>query len=625
MALRGILIVLLASMLLVAGLAVFFIVLPREAGLESFRTVADYQSHLRDLQAASGYGLGPRTALGDVPEALDSGSTAGEGFSGTNVQVAGVDEADLVKTDGQFIYLAAGQDVIIVRAHPPSETDVVSRISGGDLQANRSDRIVGLFLSGGVLVVITSVYTPDVWAQEATLASRSWTGGITLVFLFSVLDPENPTLLHEVELTGEYRASRLKDTTVYLVLHQYLWTGQEEASYPAICVDGVCEDYDPARVFYDREVPEAGSLTNVVTVDLVSGETEYISVLTGYASTVYMSQTNLFVTLGKWNRAVPFLPGDWNVPTTSIYRIAIEGTQLQPAAGGEVKGWLLNQFSLDEHNSHLRVATTTWDEQPQNQVYVLNEALEVVGALEGLAPGESIYSARFVGDLGYLVTFQKVDPFFVLDLSDPHRPEVLGYLKIPGFSEYLHPMDETHILGVGKDAIEDSSGQFAWFQGLKLSLFDVSDVRQPKEVAKMLVGDRGSSSPVLYDHKAFLYVPDAQLMVLPVDLVFKSKPPDDAPQWAVGTEGWQGALVLSVTPEGGFEIRSQITHVPDDEDSCFFAYGPYAVMRSLYIGEYLYTISSTTLKAHALDDFTEAASLVYGDPPEYWGCEGGQL
>ncbi|MFQ5553644.1 MAG: beta-propeller domain-containing protein, partial [Thermoplasmata archaeon] len=276
--------------------------------------------------------------------------------------------------------------------------------------------------------------------------------------------------------------------------------------------------------------------------------------------------------------------------------------------------------SLDEHRSYLRVATTTWGSASENNVYVLDPDLAVVGALEGLARGESIYSARFVGELGYLVTFQKVDPFFVLDLSIPDRPEVLGYLKIPGFSEYLHPIDNTHVLGVGKDTIEDPSGTFAWFQGLKLSLFDVSDLRSPKEVAKYLVGDRGSSSPVLYDHKAFLYMREDRLVVLPVDLVERVEPVDDVPPWDYGMDAWQGALVLSVDPADGFEVRARVTHHPSDGDVCRYASGPYGVTRSLYIGDHLYTISPRVLKAHSLIDFTEASSLAYGEDPGYGGC-----
>ncbi|MEE9592349.1 MAG: beta-propeller domain-containing protein [Thermoplasmata archaeon] len=627
MATRGILAVLLASMLLVGGMAAYYAAQPAGIGLESFRTRAEFQVYITNLlrgapgSAADSDGSDLRT-LGELS---DTTTAAGGGFSGTNVQVAGVDEADSVKTDGRFLYLVAGGDVVILRVHPPTEMRTVSRITAEDLVGDRnaSHHVVGLFLSAEVLVVIARLYSHNIWAEDGALIARSWGSRTTLVSLFSILDPEHPVLLHEFELTGEHRASRMKDATVYLVLHQYLRMGQEEASYPAICEDGACRGYAASRIYFDPEVREVGSFTNIVALDLVSGEKGYISVLTGYASTVYMSLANLYVTFGKWGQGAAFRVGGAATATTSIYRIAVDGLELRPVAGGEVSGWLLNQFSLDEHGSHLRVATTTGSGELENHVYVLDEDLEVVGALEGLAPGESIYAARFVGDLGYLVTFKKVDPFFVLDLSDPRRPEVLGYLKIPGFSEYLHPMDETHILGVGKDTVEDASGQFAWFQGLKLSLFDVSDVRQPVEVAKLLLGNRGSSSPVLHDHKAFLYIRQAGLVVLPVYLVSYTEPPDggDVPPWTYGTERWQGAMVLSVTPEGGFEILTQISHVPLGEDACL-EYGnqPYAVFRSLYVGEYLYTISPTTLQAHALDDFSEAGSLVYDDPAGHWEC-----
>ncbi|MFQ6013649.1 MAG: beta-propeller domain-containing protein, partial [Thermoplasmata archaeon] len=507
----------------------------------------------------------------------------------------------------------------------PSEMRVLSRISGSDLMADRDAgyAIVGLFLYERTLAIITSLHPSDYGFSAGTVVEGAGVGGWTLVSLYSTRDPESPTPLHEFELTGAYRASRMKGATVYLVLHQYLVVGEDETSYPVICEDGLCQEYDAARIYYDPEVEESGSLTNVVALDLLDGETGYLSVLTGFVSTVYMSPANLYVTFGKWRRAGVFMPGEGDTLTTSIYRIAVEGTQLHPAAGGDVKGWLLNQFSLDEQDAHLRVATTTWGDVPQNHVYVLDEALEVVGALEGLAPGETIYSARFLGDLGYLVTFEKVDPFFVLDLADPRRPRVLGYLKIPGFSEYLHPLDETHILGVGKDTIEDPGGAFSWFQGLKLSLFDVSDVGDPKEVAKLLLGDRGSSSPVLYDHRAFLYIREARLVVLPVDLVELVEPPTgdgELPPWEYGTEPWHGALVLTVTPETGFEVQAWISHLPLEDQACRYAGGPYGVTRALYIGEYLYTVSPRVLQAHSLLDFSEAGSLVYDEAPGHGWC-----
>ncbi len=199
-----------------------------------------------------------------------------------------------------------------------------------------------------------------------------------------------------------------------------------------------------------------------------------------------------------------------------------------------------------------------------------------------------------------------MDPFFVIDLADPRRPEVLGYLKIPGFSEYLHPMDATHVLGVGKDTVEADEGDFAWFQGLKLSLFDVSDVREPEEVAKYLIGDRGTSSPVLWDHKAFLHVAAQNLVVLPVDLVVQ----EAGEPWGWGAPVWQGVYVLSVTPEEGFQLVGTVSHWEEDGED--YWQSPRSIQRSLYIGDYLYTLSPALLQAHGLEDLAFAGQVAYG-------------
>ena len=172
---------------------------------------------------------------------------------------------------------------------------------------------------------------------------------------------------------------------------------------------------------------------------------------------------------------------------------------------------------MDEYEQHFRIATTTrqvWDsdKMSSNNVYILDDELDVVGELEDLAPGEKIYSVRFMGKKGYIVTFKKIDPLFVIDLSDHSNPLVLGKLKIPGYSDYLHPYDENHLIGIGKDTVEaadeltESRGlDFGWYQGVKMAIFDVTDVENPIELHKVVIGDRGTDSPVLYDHKAFLF------------------------------------------------------------------------------------------------------------------------
>ncbi|MFQ5919750.1 MAG: beta-propeller domain-containing protein, partial [Thermoplasmata archaeon] len=622
MALRAVLASVFVAVLLLGGAVSYIVSVSPDVGLDSFGSRGAFHAYLDSLRHADGSGLdGFRWAqgntLGDIATAAET-LDAGE-FSGTNVQVAGVDEADIMKTDGELIYVGLGEEVVLIRAHPPEMMGIVSRIPFDTLGGDDEEqvRVLGLFLHEDILVVISGLYpgygVPQI--QPALDFRMSGVESRTLVSLFSVADPADPERLRVFEVTGSYSASRLKDAVIYLVLQQPLYAQGEEGSYPVICVDLQCQPFDATRIYYDPEAPEVGTLTNVVAIDVQTGAVGYLSLLTGYASTVYMSLDSLYVTFAKWGNVGEALPRSElflrDTAFTSIYRIAVEGIDLFPTSGGNVKGWLLNQFSMDEHRGYLRVATTIWDASV-NSVYVLDPDLHVVGALEGLAPGETIYSARFIGELGYLVTFQKVDPFFVLDLSNPTDPSVLGYLKIPGFSDYLHPIDATHILGVGKETIEDPSGEFAWFQGLKLSLFDVTDLAAPKEVAKYLAGDRGSSSPVLYDHKAFLYMEEEGFVILPVQLVELVEADDGRPPWEYGEEHWLGALVLSIDAGSGFELQTRITHQPEGEDACRWA-SPFAVLRSAYIGEYLYTLSPTILKAHSLDGFEEVGSLTHSE------------
>ncbi len=294
--------------------------------------------------------------------------------------------------------------------------------------------------------------------------------------------------------------------------------------------------------------------------------------------------------------------------------------------GASVKGSVLNQFSMDEYNGFFRIATTTeavWGRQPVmpvfggqeqkpvkpqlNHVYVLDSKLKQVGKLEDIAPNERIYSARFIGDRAYLVTFKKTDPLFVINLADPTNPEILGKLKIPGYSDYLHPYDATHLIGIGKSAVEakEFGGEFAWYQGVKLSLFDVSDVEHPKEVAKYEIGDRGSDSNALHDHKAFLFDKNKNLLVIPVLLakIDESKYPEGVPDNAYGDFVFQGAYVFTVTPENGFVLRGTVTHATDQDvlKSGYYWFSDSSVKRAAFIENALYTISYNFVKANDLN------------------------
>ena len=272
---------------------------------------------------------------------------------------------------------------------------------------------------------------------------------------------------------------------------------------------------------------------------------------------------------------------------------------------------------MDEYQDHFRIATTTGhvarslnQATSQNHVYVLDMDLNIVGSLEDLAPGEKIYSSRFMGERCYLVTFKKVDPLFVIDLQNPYNPKVLGFLKVTGYSDYLHPYDENHIIGVGKETVEANGGDFAWYQGVKISLFDVSNVSNPVEIAKYEIGDRGTSSPVLRDHRAFLFDRSRNLLVFPVMVaeIDETKYPGGVPPNTHGDPVWQGAYVFNISLEEGFVLKGGVTHLEDDTD--LWA-SNYWVKRSLYINNALYTISDKKIKINSLENLAEINKIEF--------------
>jgi uncharacterized secreted protein with C-terminal beta-propeller domain len=256
---------------------------------------------------------------------------------------------------------------------------------------------------------------------------------------------------------------------------------------------------------------------------------------------------------------------------------------------------------MDESGGNLRVATTvqgygTSGSYEYNNVFVLDTGMKTVGSLKYIAPDEKIYSTRFLGNRLYMVTFKRIDPLFVIDLSDPSNPGILGKLKIPGYSDYLHPYDGTHIIGIGKETVSNDWGGVST-SGLKLALFDVSDVNHPTEVDHVEIGDAGSDSEALRDHKAFLFSKEKDLLVIPVRAVQKVPLKGD---YAPYTQKiWQGAYAFSVSPSKGFTLRGTVTH--SDEDTSGYYWGSRdAVKRSLYIGDVLYTLSSSEIIATSL-------------------------
>lgn len=495
-------------------------------------------------------------------------------YSTTNIQVEGVDEADIVKTDGEYLYIISGRSVVIVKAYPPEEAAVVAKINvKGTLKQLfiNNDRLV-IFHQGGL-------------SNEAKMA----------ICIYDVSYRDFPTLKREVIVEGRYFTSRMIGDYVYAIVMRDVSIVNDEVELPKLCFNGKWRETPATKIYYSNMADYAYTFTTIVAVNVHEDwqEPAYGSILLGATSNVYVSTNNIYLAISAFGE-------------THLHRIHIEEDKITYVANGRVPGRVLNQFSMDEYSGHFRIATTNGG---RNSLYVLDMDLKIVGALEDIAPNERIYSARFMGNICYLVTFRNVDPFFVIDLSDPYAPKVLGMLKVSGYSDYLHPYDENYVIGVGKETVPAEGGEFSWYQGVKISLFDVTDVYSPKEIAKYVIGDRGTDSPVLRDHKAFLFDKEKNLLVIPVLVadVNESAYSGGVPPYVCGEPVWQGAYVftISLTLEEKIVLRGTVTHVENSnvQDSA------YHITRAIYIDEFLYTISESKIKINSLLDLSEIKEL----------------
>ena len=529
------------------------------------------------------------------------GAGSGRDYSGTNVQVAGVDEADVVKTDGDYVYIVKGTTVIIVQAYPAEEARVVHKIKMGQ-------PVTQIYVSGDKLVVF-SYLTQDTFYEDIVREVQPEKDK-TRVTVYDISDRTSPVEERNIVIDGYYYNSRLIGEYLYFIITNNAWLNDDIVVLPVIRDGKEWCSIQAEDIWYPNATRGWLSYYTITSVNIQDPEAQMSAetFLLDGGNTLYVSLDNMYI-----------VGHSWYGEDSEITKIDISGGAITFRGNGTVPGYVLNQFSMDEHDGYFRVATTSrnWRSGAQgNNVYVLDENMETVGRLENLAPGEEIYSARFMGDRCYLVTFKKVDPLFTIDLSDPENPKVLGKLKIPGYSDYLHPYDENTLIGVGKETEEAKEGDFAWYQGVKISLFDVSDVENPRELAKMEIGDRGTDSPALHDHHAFLFSKARNLLVIPV---LEAQIDEDdfsgpVPGNFYGEYVYQGAYVFSISRDG-IELRGRVTHIDDDSllRSGFWFDSEYSVERSLYIEENLYTISKGMLKINDLETLDEVASVELGE------------
>ncbi len=428
----------------------------------------------------------------------------------------------------------------------------------------------------------------------------------TYINVYDVSDKASHVLARNLTISGSYFNSRMIGNYVYAVVSQPADVLDEAVALPKVYENTKVSYVEPSSIYYaDVVEPTYYTFTTFVGVNILDDAQQptNMTIMMGGASTMYVSSDNMYVTYPTWSE------GQY----TSIYRVRISEDSLVFEAKGSVPGYVLNQYSMDEQGGYFRIATNWHGETQMNNVYVLDMSLAIVGKLENLAKNENLHSVRFMGDKCYLVTFKKTDPLFVIDLSQPANPQVLGKLKIPEYSDYLHPYDETHLIGVGKETVEAEVGDFAWYQGLKLSLFDVSNVNNPRQLAKYVIGDRGTDSPALSEPKAFLFEKTKNLLVIPVNLAVIDQSVQQQGSWASGEMVWQGAYVFELTLDGGFGLKGKVTHIDETMPiltregnvvtgtAAYWSSQDYFVNRALYIGNTLYTVSNAKVLLNNLD------------------------
>ena len=509
-----------------------------------------------------------------APKAASESAGAAD-YSTTNIQVQGVDEADFVKNDGRYIYMVSQDNLVIVDAYPPERAKIVfeTELKGrprdifvnGDMLVvfiddnseiysiepydfmprprytqttevrvyDVSDRgrpelehefqLTGSYYQSRMIgdhvyfVVMDNVYLYQNYVDMPVIRSGNAIAVQPEVFYFD--NPEDNYVFHTVSSLN-IKTGKIESKSFLMGYTNTMYVS-EESIYVAYQKNAPWRYWEMQREerFIEAVVPELPSDVRRQINEIYSGSKP------SYEKWVLISQAMdaMYQEMDKSSRdrlmqKIAEAVEEWEIERESerqktvIHKINIEDGRIDYDTSGEVPGHLLNQFSMDEFDGDLRVATTTniWAGRRStmfNNVYVMDDKLDIIGRLERLAEGESIYSARFVGDRLYMVTFERIDPLFVIDLSRPERPEVLGELKIPGYSDYLHPYDKDHIIGIGKETAENQWGGVS-IKGVKLALFDVSDVKNPKQLDMYEIGASGTDSEALRDHKAVLFDKD---------------------------------------------------------------------------------------------------------------------
>lgn len=640
------------------------------------RTRAEMNANLDALDKAVDTSTGNcyENDMGGMPSrggvlvaAADSTNGSPTSVSETNNQVAGVDEADLVKTDGQYLYLAQGNELRIVSAWPADQTHIASRLA----LAGTAKK---LFVAGDRALVYVSIprstQTEDARWYTGAVSDCTYgydcdftgDGTATDLVLLDIADRAAPKVLRRLNLTGSLIAARRIGNTVHSVVSigqvkvpdlvnpavsiyscGNLTEEQKAQAHTAIAearaknnaiidaasfnTDALVRDGDRSLgdpncgEFYQETAGDGTAITTVISQDLQATDDPTITNIVSRGGAVYATAESLYMSVSHQRSDMSYWYWDTGAAEASTvhkFRIGQSPSQTAYLGSGVVPGRVLNQFSMDEYQGDLRVATTTGHvpnpdvESTLTVLRMTDNALKTVGQITGIAKTEDIRSVRFDGPRGYLVSFKKTDPLFVLDLSNAAAPAIVGELKIPGFSTYMHLLDAGHLLALGYEG--DDHGSFAYFNGIQLQIFDVTNPTQPALVHKKVYGTRGSSSSALTDHLGFTFLSDRGLLTLPMSIC------DGGGDGNYGSLSFSGVVALKVSVADGFAELGRLEEPYPATSSSTFYYGAACqdwwtdsnsvVSRTVVLDNYVYAVSDNRVRVQNLTQLGTDVKLV---------------
>lgn len=553
-----------------------------------------------------------------------SSSSNTKDYSTTNIQVENVDEADIVKTDGDYIYSISEDNVIITDVKDPKQPKVVATIKSED-----DDIPEDIILYKDKLVVIS---TKGNQTQRYYYNNRM----NTVVKIYNITSREKPVLTKSYEMYEPYYTSRCIDNVLYVISSGNL-RKEDDKIVVGYNEDNMEKEMSIDKIKYLKDV-KTTKQTLISTVDL-NNETADIK-LDSYLmniSNAYVSENAIYLLNQKYNndskipikllfgfKGVFGLEDYYEMDSesgyyTEIYKFDIK-ENVEYKAKTKVKGKTINQYSLDEKDNHLRIALYDND---GSRVAIFDEDLKQIGISDNVAKGEKMYSSRFIGDKVYFVTYKTIDPLFVMDLSNEAKPKVLGKLKIPGYSTYLHPYDENHIIGIGMETKEiinrNSNGKVisttAKVVGMKMALFDVSNVNSPVQISSVVIGDSRTTSAILTNPKALLFSKEKSLIAIPVNNYSQDFEVTLSNDYETMINNYtkyskpynaEGYFVYNINVQDGFKLKGVITH---EKTNATYYYSNSKLLRGLYIDNNLYTVSETMIKVNELDSLKAVGEL----------------